>query len=212
MSRKNIVTDRRRLLEEYKHKRRDIRKRLREFRKIGKGSARDIFTELCFCILTPQSNARQCDKAIQELKKKRLLFKAPAGEIRSILKGRSRFHNKKAEYLVGARRSFDRNILSSGNIFDIRKRIVDNVKGVGYKEASHFLRNIGLGRDIAILDRHILKNLKRYRAIGRVPSSISVKSYLNIEESARSFAKSLRLGLDELDLLLWSRETGEIFK
>ncbi|MDP3730069.1 MAG: N-glycosylase/DNA lyase [Candidatus Omnitrophota bacterium] len=206
------MTPRRKLLEEYKHKKGDIRKRLREFRKIGKGSAEDIFTELCFCILTPQSNARQCDKAIQELKKKRLLFKAPAGLIYPVLKGRSRFHNKKAEYLVEARRSFDRSILSDGSVLDMREKIVEDVKGVGYKEASHFLRNIGLGKDVAILDRHILKNLKRYGVIDRVPSSISVKSYLNIEKDARAFAKKIGIALEELDLLFWSRETGEIFK
>lgn len=206
------MTGRRKLLEEYRRKKDDIRKRLREFKKTGLGSAKDIFTELCFCILTPQSNARQCDEAIRELKRRGLLFNAPASAIRPVLKGRSRFHNKKAGYLVSARRSFDKNVLSGENILDVRRRIVDNIKGVGYKEASHFLRNIGLGKDIAILDRHILKNLKRYGVIDAVPSSISEKSYLNIEEGARSFAKSMNLTLEELDLLFWSRETGEIFK
>lgn len=200
------------LLEEYKHKRHAIKRRLNDFKKTGKGGAGDMLAELCFCILTPQSNARQCDKAIQELRDRKMLFKATIGAIRPILKGRSRFHNKKAGYLVDARRSFDPALLSAGNIFDIRKRIVESVKGVGYKEASHFLRNIGLGKDLAILDRHILKNLKRYGVIDKVPSSISVKSYLDIEGRARLFAKKLGIGLGELDLLFWSRETGEIFK
>jgi N-glycosylase/DNA lyase len=206
------MTLHKKLLEEYKDKKDDIRRRLHEFEEVGKGSIRDIFAELCFCILTPQSNARQCDKAIQELKRKGLLFKSPACAIRPVLKGRSRFHNKKAGYLVSARQSFDRSVLSAGSIFDVRKKIVETIKGVGYKESSHFLRNIGMGSDIAILDRHILKNLKRYGVIGAVPSSISAKSYLEIENLARSFAKSMGMGLEELDLLLWSRETGEIFK
>jgi N-glycosylase/DNA lyase len=206
------MTDHGKLLKEYEHKKDDIRKRLREFEEMGKGSAEDIFAELCFCILTPQSNARQCDKAIRELKKKKLLFEATAGAIRPILRGRSRFHNKKAGYLVNARRSFDRSWLYAGNIPDVRKKIAENIKGIGYKEASHFLRNIGMGSDIAILDRHILKNLKRYGVIDRVPSSMSVKSYLDIEERARSFATSMGLAREELDLLFWSRETGEIFK
>ena len=197
---------------EYKKKKGLIKKRLKDFEEVGRGSAKDIFTELCFCILTPQSNAIQCDKAIKELKKKRLLFNAPAGAIRPVLKGKSRFHNKKAGYLVSARRSFDRSVLFAGNILDVRKKIVENIKGVGYKEASHFLRNIGLGKDVAILDRHILKNLKRYGVIEAVPLSISAKSYLNIEENARSFAKKMGIGLGELDLLFWSRETGRIFK
>ena len=206
------MMDNRKLLEEYKHKKDSIKKRLREFKEIGKGSAKEIFAELCFCILTPQSNARQCDKAIQELKKRRLLFKAPPGAITAVLKGRTRFHNKKAEYLVNARRSFDRSVISNSNILDARKNIVESIKGIGYKEASHFLRNIGFGKDLAILDRHILKNLKRYGIINKIPSSMSVKSYLKIEKDARAYAKSIGLGLDELDLLFWSRETGEIFK
>jgi len=36
--------------------------------------------------------------------------------------------------------------------------LVKNLTGLGYKEAGHFLRNIGSGK-IAILDRHILRNL-----------------------------------------------------
>ena len=94
----------------------------------------------------------------------------------------------------------------------MRQKLVNGIKGIGYKEASHFLRNIGLGKDIAILDRHILKNLKRYGVISRVPLSIPAKSYLNIEERARAFASMIGISLGELDLLFWSRETGEIFK
>ena len=43
----------------------------------------------------------------------------------------------------------------------LRNFIAENVKGYGLKEASHFLRNIGKSdNQIAILDRHILRNLK----------------------------------------------------
>ena len=114
--------DHRKLLEEYKHKKHDIKKRLNEFERAGNGSAKDIFAELCFCILTPQSNARQCDKAIHELKKKRLLFKASAPAIAAVLKGRSRFHNNKAGYLVNARR-FLTEIFSPAAIFSIYVKI-----------------------------------------------------------------------------------------
>ena len=113
---------------------------------------------------------------------------------------------------MNARRAFDINLLSRADVMDIRRDLVKNIKGIGYKEASHFLRNIGLGKDIAILDRHILKNLKIYGAIDKVPLSMSVRSYLDIEEKVRAFAKRIGLGLEELDLLFWSRETGEIFK
>jgi N-glycosylase/DNA lyase len=200
------------LKREYRNKKTAIKKRLAEFKRLDKSDRRQIFPELCFCLLTPQSNARYCDKAIQELKKNGLIFKGPAGSIRPILRGRARFHNKKADYIVNARSCFDGSMLSSTDTVKIREALVKGIKGLGYKEASHFLRNIGMGRDIAILDRHILKNLKNYGAIDRIPASLSRGSYLSIEDRARSFADKIGIPLDELDLLFWSRETGEIFK
>ncbi|MEM3584736.1 MAG: hypothetical protein QW193_05630, partial [Nitrososphaerales archaeon] len=80
------------------------------------------------------------------------------------------------------------------------------------KEASHFLRNIGLGKDFAILDRHILKNLKEFNVIKDIPKSISKKVYLDIENKMREFSKQINIPMDELDLLFWSKETSFIFK
>jgi len=48
-----------------------------------------------------------------------------------------------------------------------REFLVKEVKGVGYKESSHYLRNIGY-RNLAILDRHILNNLKNLNVIKEV--------------------------------------------
>ena len=206
------MKDRRELVKEYNSKKAAIIKRLGEFRKLGRAGRRKIFPELCFCLLTPQSNARNCDSAIRELKKKGLIFKGQAGSIKPILKGRARFHNKKAHYIVGARACFDPGILNNGDISLVRETLVKNIKGLGYKEASHFLRNIGLGRDIAILDRHILKNLRSFGAIDKLPASMTRRAYLDIEEKARRFAKKVRIPLEELDLLFWSREAGSIFK
>lgn len=200
------------LIDEYKRKKKEIKKRLKEFAAAGKGRTKKLFSELCFCLLTPQSNARHCDRAMRELKRTGLLFKGDAPRIRKILKRHTRFHNKKAEYIIGARGSFDKSILGAGAALKIRDLLVKNIKGLGYKEASHFLRNIGLGQDIAILDRHILKNLKMHGAIDKIPSSLTPDLYLNIEEKAAVFAKHIDIPLEELDLLFWSRETGEIFK
>lgn len=202
----------RELIEEYKRKKTAIKKRLKEFKNLRKAKDERLFSELCFCILTPQSNARYCDQAIQELKEGKILFTGTSRAIQSALKGRSRFHNKKAEYIVGARRCFNKRILREKDIQKIRGNLVKNIKGIGYKEASHFLRNIGLGKRIAILDRHILKNLKKYGVIGRIPSSLTPSVYIGIEDKVRRFSEKVKIPLDELDLLFWSNETGEIFK
>jgi len=208
------------LASEYRKRKTEIKKRLKEFSFLHKGEDREIFSELCFCILTANANALSCNEAIKELKGTRLLFEGCADAIKPKLKGRARFHNKKAEFIVAARNLFTRSrrikIKDRLNVNDIiatRDWLVWNIKGYGYKEASHFLRNIGLGKDIAILDRHILKNLKKYGVIGNVPPSVgSRKAYLDIEEKMRNFSKEIGIPLPDLDLLLWSLETGFVFK
>ena len=53
------------LLEEYNKREDIIKKRLEDFSKVPK---EDYFYEACFCILTPQSSAKSCWKAILLLK------------------------------------------------------------------------------------------------------------------------------------------------
>jgi len=95
---------------------------------------------------------------------------------------------------------------------ELRNGLADNVKGYGLKEASHFLRNIGKSNnEIAILDRHILKNMKRAKMI-RERIIKSKRDYLEKEHKFLDLANCLRIPANELDLLLWGKENGEIFK
>ncbi|NQT90162.1 MAG: N-glycosylase/DNA lyase [Candidatus Omnitrophica bacterium] len=207
------------LLLEYSQKRPAIRRRLKEFGRLRKAGDKAIFTELCFCLLTPQSKAISCDKAVKTLERSGLLFNGSKSRIGSALRGSARFHNNKAGYIVEARRFFKngkgldiKSRLNNKDLFKARDWLVENIKGLGYKEASHFLRNIGLGKGLAILDVHIMRNLKRYGAIGSIPSSISRRTYLYIEDRAQTFSEKAGIPLEELDLLFWSKETGVIFK
>ncbi len=199
------------LISEYNRKKCMIKRRLKEFSTLYKGGEVAIFPELCFCLLTPQSKAIYCDKAIKELKRSGLLLKGRKNAVKAKLKA-VRFPNNKAAYLIAARRRFKKNELDAKDTFKARDWLVKNIKGLGYKEASHFLRNIGLGKDMAILDVHILRNLKRYGIIKRISASISRKKYVDIENKMREFSKKIKIPLEELDLLFWSRETGIIFK
>jgi N-glycosylase/DNA lyase len=88
---------------------------------------------------------------------------------------------------------------------------VKNVKGLGWKESSHFLRNIGY-RDLAILDRHILKCLVRLSVLKNLPQTLTAKKYKEIEKIFLAFANEVGIPIDELDLLFWSLATGEILK
>jgi N-glycosylase/DNA lyase len=93
----------------------------------------------------------------------------------------------------------------------LRLWLVNQVRGLGWKEASHFLRNVG-HRDLAILDRHILRNLIRTGVLRRLPKTLTAKRYAAIEAKFRDFAGQVGIPMDELDLLFWSMETGTVLK
>ena len=147
-----------------------------DFRHIWEtASDEDLFRELIFCLLTPQSKAKTCWKAVQRLERKCMIAEAVPAAITEELVG-VRFNQRKAEYICLARsqfaaRSLRKTLADFAGPVAAREWLVENVKGLGYKEASHFLRNIGLGEDLAILDRHILKNLALLGVIDEVPSS-----------------------------------------
>lgn len=201
------------LLNSYESRKSSIKQRLKEFK--HPKTEEEVFAELCFCLLTPQSKAKLCWKAIEKLKEKGLLLNGSADDVKKWLAG-VRFANNKSGYIVDARKHFPLQLKgkSDKGVYQVEMRewLVKNVKGIGMKEASHFLRNLGCGDDIAILDRHILKNLKKFNVINEIPASLTIKKYLEIEERMKGFAKKTGIPFNELDLLFWSQETGEIFK
>lgn len=85
------------------------------------------------------------------------------------------------------------------------------IKGLGYKEASHFLRNIGLS-GYGILDKHILRSLAELKIISSPLPPTTRARYLEVETRLRRFARDIKIDFDELDLALWSMKTGEILK
>jgi len=207
------------LLKKYNARKKEIRQRLLHFRKVGQSSNKTLFEELAFCILTPQSKAFSCNEAIQQLKERNLLFTGGVPQIRHVLARKTRFHNKKAEYLAGAQEKFAkdgfaslRHLTFTGTESHARGVLLSEVKGMGLKECAHYLRNVGRGETIAILDRHILKNLAKYGAIGGVPKSLTAKRYLEIEKRMSSFCKKTGIPMAHLDLLFWAEETGKVFK
>jgi N-glycosylase/DNA lyase len=197
-----------------------IRARLDDFARVPAGH---YFYELAYCILTPQSSAAHAEKAVHALEE--ISFREQGENPTALLRQKDRyirFHNTKAKRLLAIRDLYplvERELVHSRSIPDfayrdasrLREWLVANVKGLGWKEASHFLRNIGY-RNLAILDRHILRNLRRHGVLRVVPRSLTSKRYLAIEQHFALFSTAVGIPLDELDLLFWSRETGEIRK
>jgi N-glycosylase/DNA lyase len=189
-----------------------VKQRMQQFQEIGKDEE-SVFSELCFCILTANFRADvgiRIQEAVGEdfcgLCKETL-----AERLRSL---GHRFPQARAGYIVESRRLHGRlgSIVESYvNGSDAREWLVENVKGLGYKEASHLLRNIGI-LDVAIIDRHILRFLLDKRLIGEIPKSLNRRKYMEIERLLSSIATKLGLSLGELDLYIWYIRTGKVLK
>ena len=185
-----------------------IEKRLQEFSVLNKQGNNEWFSELCFCVLTANSRA---DKAIaiqQKLGVYGFLNKTEQ-ELSFIIQSHAhRFHNNKAKYIVAARKYKNiKDLLHNLSDQDAREFLVKNIKGIGYKEASHFLRNVGYS-NLAIIDRHILRFLYKEKLIEEIPKTITYKKYLAYEKILGIFG----IQHDRLDLIIWEKMTGKVLK
>ena len=188
-----------------------VNNRIKDFKKVNKESVNELFNEVCFCTLTANFNAEKSIKIQHEIGDS--LHTLSEKELAERLKNHGyRFPNIRAKYISESslcKELIQKNITSLG-CEDLRKWLVNNVKGFGYKEASHFLRNIGFD-DYAIIDFHIIDILVRYNIIKK-PKTITRKKYLEIEKLLKKIAVKSSLSLAELDLYLWYMETGKILK
>lgn len=197
-----------------------IEKRINEFRRIKKSASNEeLFEELVFCLLTPQTKSTMAGRAVEILKEKNLILEGAWEEISREL-NIVRFRNNKAKYIVRARGQFYENgqwvlrakLESFQDMALLREWLVKNIKGFGYKEASHFLRNTGFGLNLAILDRHILRNMVKMGLIPKIPDNLTAQIYLEIEKKLQEFSNQIQIPFDHLDFLWFYQQTGEIFK
>ncbi|MCX8125308.1 MAG: DNA lyase [Spirochaetes bacterium] len=194
----------------------DITVRINSFKHVWEyGSDDYLLLELLFCLLTPQSNAVLCWEKALELFCSGKLYCADVEEISTIIHP-VRFKNNKAQYIKKAVSMFGdsslKKFLHDSDIYAIRDKIVTTVEGIGYKEASHFLRNIGIGLELAILDRHILNCLLDFHIIDKVPNTLTPRVYKDIECKMLEFCKSITIPMAHLDFIFWYLKKGTLFK
>ena len=206
----------------HKARQKEIRARLDEFREVWrKGSDAQLWEELVFCIFTAGASARMGFRAVEAIRP--LLLEGKREEMTLALRkaGAHRFPNERPGYIV-----VTRNYLRAHCDLGLRKKLQSfadpierrdwlarekQIKGLGYKESSHFLRNIGLTGH-AILDKHVMNCLADLRVVETPKPPATRARYLETEQRLRSFARDIGIDFDELDLVLWSMKTGEVLK
>jgi N-glycosylase/DNA lyase len=179
-----------------------IDERIRQFKSVKNKGEEALFIELCFCLMTANFDAARAIKIQNDIGKGflRLSQEDLAKELRRL---GHRFPNARAKYIYEAR-------CHAKSLKLDRDWLAENIKGLGYKESSHFLRNVGCD-DYAIIDFHIIDILVENKLISR-PKTLNKKRYLEIEKILKKLADASDLTLAELDFYLWYMETGKILK
>jgi N-glycosylase/DNA lyase len=194
-----------------------VDERMDEFRRVHGMDSKKWYEELVYCLLTAYSSALMGQRCVDALLRNGTITEGELRDVQSCLIGEGhRFANTRAEYIYKTRHlapKIKSIIQGFGSSAEARKWLVANIKGFGWKEASHYLRNVGYF-DLAIIDRHILSNMAEHGLITLEDErkSLTRRRYLAYEEKLAEVADMLGLSPGELDLYLWYRKTGKVLK
>jgi N-glycosylase/DNA lyase len=211
-----------RVVATHRARRKEIRQRLSEFENVWRyGSDARLWEELAFCIFTAGASARMGLSSVDAVRALLLNGEPEAMTLALREAGAHRFPVARPKYIVTTRDYFRadfgmalrKKLRSFSDPFERRDWLAQErqIKGLGYKEASHFLRNIGV-KGHAILDKHVMRCLAEL-GVCKAPKPPATRTmYLEVEQQLLGFAKEIKINGDELDLVLWSLKTGEILK
>jgi N-glycosylase/DNA lyase len=189
----------------------EVLEKREEFIRIGKSGPEDLFSELCFCILAANTSA-EMGLRVQKVIGSRRFLSLPQEELSSLLKRvKYRFYNVRSKFIVNARWIAPElpELVASSDREGAREYLVSNVDGIGYKEASHFLRNVGIF-DFAILDKHVQAML--LPGLNEKIGSLTTKRYLELEGVFKKISERFELEPGIMDLYMWKIATGRIIK
>ncbi len=164
------------------------------------------FSELTFCTLTANTSAEmglKCQEYLDTLQRFDLESLRTA-----LVYCHYRFPNTRSKFIS---QNF-RHKNSLGEILDSdqrRDKLIETYMGIGMKEASHFLRNIGYFQ-YPILDKHIQRFLSSY--YGKEIKIKNRKDYEREEILFLDISKKYDLEPGIMDLVVWYLMTGKILK
>lgn len=192
-------------------------------------SEQSIWEELCFCILSGNVSYELAKSVIKVTRKngildyawlksestsEKILFEelnSPNfeplkinGELRKYRYPKKRSHQIK-NAAVRIYETFSlKKILNFHDSTKVRNFIFDEIPGLGIKEASHFLRNIGYSDNLAIIDIHVFRFLQEQGLIDFSNiTSLTPSKYLMAEKILQNLSGYHGLNLATLDLSIW---------
>jgi N-glycosylase/DNA lyase len=187
----------------------------------------DLRRELVACILGSQVRHEMVITALKHLESSHLLnddlWSNPQSTFESkvfnVLSGRTlktknewsyRFPKVRAKQLAKARDEIEKRSLSE-RISDfadpklLRKQLVKDIPGLGPKQASMFLRNVGKSFELAILDTHVLRFMDLKNLVSLKHKNIgTVKAYERTEKIVVNYADEKGYPVGYIDWAIWA--------
>jgi N-glycosylase/DNA lyase len=126
--------------------------------------------------------------------------------------GRYRFPRRRAELvrmaasaIYSSGRSLRALLKNAKDSRHAREVLVSTVPGIGPKQASLFLRNVGFADDLAILDVHVLRYLSWMSGatLGRRPNMSNLRRYERHEKRLSHYAREANVAVGDMDVAVW---------
>jgi N-glycosylase/DNA lyase len=183
-------------------------------------SEEELFSELASCIIGSRITFEKAKNVSELLKRNELL--TPQGlieqprtyekRIHSILREQKCLYAKsKARYIVSTsisiysnKHTSIRKILETANDqYAARDILVELCLGIGFKQASLFLRNIHYADDLAILDTHVINYMRLMGLEDDVGQGLTQRMYLSYEDRLRKYSEKFNTSVAQLDISIW---------
>ena len=179
----------------------------------------DLWRELVSCILGSRVRFETACAAVERLDDMRLLchsrrtsnFDQYETDISTILSGKYPFNKlranqirRAAESLYGSGNSIKDLLENTVDFRKMRQYLISEIPGLGPKQSSLFLRNIGYTDSVAVLDVHVLTYMNWVGLTTALEKSIpTIRKYERLEDSFVEHSLSLGYSPGQLDLAVW---------
>jgi len=133
-----------------------------------------------------------------------------------------RFPNSRARNIVNAAKTLYSHARKNSGLSGILEKscsereardfLAKNITGIGLKQASHFLRNIGYSNSLAIIDTHVIAFLRELEVESmskRRIKTITPEIYMRLEETLQDLCDRLDLNLSIFDMAIWHYMRGK---
>jgi len=183
-----------------------------------RSKVQDVWSSLLFCILSSQVRATTATHAVQVILGEVPFFEESLSSVdvynrlNSILRRgdvRHRFPETRSQQIANSwfafaqvKDEFYGYLDSFSAEKDARVAVAERFPGLGFKQASMFLRDVGYSARLCVIDTHILWYCERMSL--PLQGALTTKRYLEVEEHLLALADTFGVAPNVFDSAVWA--------